>query len=110
MDILEDAWHKHEKQREDEVHLQEKCFGRPKTETNKLILFGLASKVGVMRAESTALEMHLKELVTKVEERERKLVLAEDALNKRKASLEREYTAKITDAEAAVRRLQVSAS
>lgn len=60
-----------------------------------------------MRAECTALEVRLKGMIDAVEERERKLVRAEESLAKRKSDLEREYTNKVSEAEAAVRRLQV---
>lgn len=63
--------------------------------------------MGALRAECTALEMRLKGMIDAVEERERKLVQAEESLGKRKSDLEREYTNKVMEAEAAVRRLQV---
>ncbi|GMH41711.1 hypothetical protein BSKO_09621 [Bryopsis sp. KO-2023] len=81
MAVLDNEWRKHEKLREEEV--------------------------GALRGECSSLEIRLKEMLESVEERERKLKAAEEGQSRRKTELEREYATRISEAEAAVRRLQV---
>lgn len=47
------------------------------------------------------------QVLTAAEEREARLIAADEALARRRADLEREHAARIAEAEAAVRRLQV---
>lgn len=46
-------------------------------------------------------------MLSAAEERERKLVSAEDVMVRRRKDMEREHAARMAEAEAAVRRLQV---
>ncbi len=48
------------------------------------------------------------QVLAAAEEREARLVAAEEGLSRRKRELEREHAARMAEAEAAVRRLQVS--
>ena len=59
-----------------------------------------------MRSQQRALEQRARELLAAVEERERRVVSAEEALSRRRQQMEREHGLRLSDAEAAVRRLQ----
>jgi centrosomal protein CEP120 len=65
------------------------------------------SEISAMRSKYTALEKETRELLSATQERERVLLAAEAELRLRKAGLEREAAARMTEAEVAVRRLQV---
>lgn len=65
------------------------------------------SDIAAMKAKYAALEKQTKELLTVTQERERVLLASEAELRLRKAGLEREAAVRMTEAEAAVRRLQV---
>lgn len=65
------------------------------------------SEIAAMKAKYTGLEKQTRELLTATQERERALLAAEAELRLRKAGLEREAAARMSEAEAAVRRLQV---
>jgi centrosomal protein CEP120 len=66
------------------------------------------SEITAMKAKYAALEQQTRELLMATQERERALLAAEAELRLRKAGLEREAAGRMTEAEAAVRRLQVS--
>lgn len=66
------------------------------------------AEVAALRAEYAALEGKARQVVAAAEERERRLVVAEEALARRRRELEREQQGRAAEAEAAVRRLQVS--
>lgn len=59
------------------------------------------------REEQVKLEDKTRKVLAAVEERERKLILAEEGIIRRSKDMEREHAARMTEAEAAVRRLQV---
>lgn len=65
------------------------------------------SEITAMKAKYAALEQQTRELLMATQERERALLAAEAELRLRKAGLEREAAGRMTEAEAAVRRLQV---
>lgn len=65
------------------------------------------AEIASMKAKYAALEKQTRELLTATQERERTLLSAEAELRLRKAGLEREAAARMSEAEAAVRRLQV---
>jgi len=65
------------------------------------------SEIAAMKAKYVALETQTRELLTAAQDRERALLAAEAELRLRKAELERAAAARMTEAEAAVRRLQV---
>jgi hypothetical protein len=65
------------------------------------------SEIAAMKAKYAALEKQTRELLVVTQERERVLLASEAELRLRKAGLEREAAARMTEAEAAVRRLQV---
>lgn len=65
------------------------------------------SEIAAMKAKYAALEAQTRELLTAAQDRERALLAAEAELRLRKAELERAAAARMTEAEAAVRRLQV---
>jgi hypothetical protein len=64
-------------------------------------------EIKAMKAKYSDLEKQTRELLTATQERERALLAAEAELRLRKAGLEREAAARMSEAEAAVRRLQV---
>lgn len=65
------------------------------------------SEITAMKAKYATLEQQTRELLMATQERERALLAAEAELRLRKAGLEREAAGRMTEAEAAVRRLQV---
>ncbi|GAX73423.1 hypothetical protein CEUSTIGMA_g875.t1 [Chlamydomonas eustigma] len=81
MSALEAEWRRREKQREMDV--------------------------AAMRQEYEILEGAARKMLSGLEERERRLVLGEESLLRRRRELEREHAARMAEAEAAVRRLQV---
>eukprot|EP00798_Chlamydomonas_sp_ICE-L_P005676 gene5676-3536_t len=65
------------------------------------------AEVASMKKEYTALDDRTRQLLAATEDRERRLVVAEEAVLRRRRDMEREHVARMTEAEAAVRRLQV---
>jgi centrosomal protein CEP120 len=59
------------------------------------------------RTQQRVLELRARELLVAVEERERRVIAAEDAVGRRRAEMERAHATRLQEAEAAVRRLQV---
>jgi hypothetical protein len=60
-----------------------------------------------LRGEYAALEAKARQVLAAAEEREARLVAADEALARRRTDLERDHAARMAEAEAAVRRLQV---
>ncbi|PNH10303.1 Centrosomal protein [Tetrabaena socialis] len=65
------------------------------------------AELGSLRSEYVALEERALQALSTAEGRERRILAAEEALLRRRKELEREYSGRMTEAEAAVRRLQV---
>jgi centrosomal protein CEP120 len=65
------------------------------------------SEIKALKTKYSGLEKQTRELLTATQERERVQLAAEAELRLRKAGLEREAAARMSEAEAAVRRLQV---
>ncbi|KAL4437320.1 hypothetical protein ABPG75_004459 [Micractinium tetrahymenae] len=80
MAALEDAWRRREAEREAEA--------------------------ASLRSEYSALEAKARQVLAAAEQREQRLVAAEEAVARRRRELEREHAGRVAEAEAAVRRLQ----
>lgn len=65
------------------------------------------AEIAAMKAKYATLEKQTRDLLTATQERERSLLAAESELRLRKAELERQAAARMTEGEAAIRRLQV---
>ncbi|KAL6757254.1 hypothetical protein V8C86DRAFT_2629461 [Haematococcus lacustris] len=65
------------------------------------------AEIAAMRREFVALEDRARQALATAEDRERRLLVAEEASVRRRKDMEREHAARMAEAEAAVRRLQV---
>ncbi|GIL95927.1 hypothetical protein Vretimale_1841, partial [Volvox reticuliferus] len=65
------------------------------------------AEIASLKAEYLALEDKAQQALVAAEGRERRILVAEEALLRRRKELEREHAARMVEAEAAVRRLQV---